>query len=97
MVMRSTIRKKKRMVIETAAQAIDALGGNAKVAAWLGTKPNTVSGWRERGISRNHAMHFFAELAERRGYSLSPGVFGLNSWDMVLMPDKRGQKIKRVA
>lgn len=95
--MRSNRRKKKRMVIETAAQAIDALGGNAKVAAWLGTEPHTVSGWRRRGISRNHAMHFFAELAEKRGYSLRPGVFGLESWDMVLMPDKRGRKVKRVA
>lgn len=95
--MRSKRRKKTRMVIEEAADAIDALGGNAKVAAWLGVEPHTVSGWRKRGISRNHAMHFFAELSEKRGYSLQPEVFGLKSWNMVLMPDKKGQKIKRVA
>jgi hypothetical protein len=89
--------RKQRMVIETAAQAIDLLGGNSKVAEWLDTEPHTVSGWRKRGISRNQAMHFFAELVERRGYSLSPKVFGLPDWNMVLMPDKRGRKVKRVA
>lgn len=97
MVMRRKRRKKKRMVIESASQAIDALGGNAKVAEWLDTGPNVVSGWRKRGISRNHAMHFFAELVEKRGHSLHPKVFGLDSWNMVLMPDRRGRKIKRVA
>lgn len=103
MVARAQNSRKPRMIIETAAQAIDVLGGNAKVAEWLDVEvgremaPNTISGWRKRGISRNFAMHFFAELVEKRGYSLSPGVFGLDSWDMVLMPDKRGRKIKRVA
>lgn len=91
--------------IETPSQAIDILGGNAKVAAWLSVevgKPgeprvNTVSGWRQRGISRNFAVHFFAELVERRGHKLMPGVFGLDSWDMVLMPDRRGRKVRRMS
>jgi len=95
--------KKRNMIIKTAAQAIDVLGGNAKVSEWLdieiGTPAalNTVSGWRKRGISRNFAVHFFAELVERRGYKLKPQVFGLEDWSMVLMPDRRGRKLKKVA
>ena len=93
------------MLIKTAGEAIDVLGGNAKVAQWLNVEtgkqsaPSTISGWRERGISRNFAIHFFVELVERRGHRLAPQVFGLDSWDGVLMvaPDRRGRKIKRVA
>src|SRR5262249_11541773 len=103
MSVRTSSKQKIGMVIETAAQAIDALGGNAKVAEWLSVKigkpaePNTISGWRKRGISRNFAIHFFVELVEKRGHKLMPGVFGLESWDMVLMPDKRGRKVQRIA
>jgi hypothetical protein len=95
-------RKIRSMIIETAGQAIDVLGGNAAVARWLSVdvgrpaEPNTISGWRKRGISRNVAVHFFAELVEKRGHKLMPGVFGLESWDMVLMPDKRGSKVRKV-
>jgi hypothetical protein len=99
-------RQKKKMLIKTAGEAIDELGGNAKVAQWLSVElgrpsaPSTISGWRERGISRNFAIHFFIELVERRGHRLAPQVFGLDSWDGVLMvaPDSRGRrKISRVA
>lgn len=94
--MRRNLRKN-RMVIKDARQAIDTLGGNARVAEWLDVAPSLVSGWRSRGISRNFAMHFFAELVEKRGCELRPDVFGISDWNMVLMPDKRGRKVKRVA
>ena len=91
-------------VVQEPGEAIDILGGNTKVAKWLqvetGTpdmpRPNTVATWRERGISRNFAVHFYAELVERRGLRLAPQVFGLDSWDHVLMPDKRRRKLTRV-
>lgn len=97
------MKRLRQMLIRTPAQAIDALGGNAKVGEWLAVEvgrkaePNTISGWRKRGISRNFAVHFYAELVERRGHRLAPQVFGLETWDMVLMPDKRGRKVQRVA
>jgi hypothetical protein len=100
---KATTRETRMMIIETPGQAIDALGGNAAVARWLSieigrpAEQNTISGWRKRGISRNFAVHFFAELVERRGHKLMPGVFGLDSWDMVLMPDKRGQRVRKLA
>ena len=86
--------------IDVAARAVDAKRAskaNSVVAEWLDVEPHTVSGWRVRGISRNFAVHFFAELVEKRGHTLSPQVFGLKSWDMVLMPDARGRKLRRVA
>lgn len=97
------MKRTRDMLIKTPAQAIDTLGGNAAVAKWLAVdvgrtaEPNTISGWRKRGISRNFAVHFYAELVERLGHRLAPEVFGLDSWDHVLMPDKRGRKVKRVA
>jgi hypothetical protein len=90
------------MIIRTASQAIDELGGNAAVSWWLDVEigkpadPSTISGWRKRGISRNFAAHFFAELVEKRGHKLMPGVFGLDRWDMALMPDKRGRKVRKM-
>lgn len=84
-------------MIKTAGEAIDACGGNAAVARWLDVGPSLVSGWRSRGISRNFAMHFYAELVEKKRHRLAPQVFGLDDWGMVLMPDKRGRSIKRVA
>ena len=90
-------RKRKATMIRSAGEAIDECGGNAAVAKRLHVKPALVSGWRARGISRNFAVHFYAELVEKRGHRLAPQVFGLDSWDMVLMPDKRGRSLKRVA
>lgn len=95
------------MRITTASEAIDEAArlvakknnpkANSVIATWLDVSPSTVSCWRERGISRNFAMHFFAELVEKRGHKLSPEVFGLDSWRVVLMPDARGRKLRRVA
>jgi hypothetical protein len=97
------MKRAKDNLIRDAAAAIDALGGNAKVGAWLHleinkpAEPNTISGWRKRGISRNYAVHFYAELVERRGFRLAPQVFGLDSWEHVLMPDERGKRLRRVS
>lgn len=91
-------RKRQRSpMIATAGAAIDECGGNAAVARWLKVGPGLVSGWRSRGISRNFAVYFYAELVEKKHCRLAPQVFGLNTWDMVLMPDKRGRRLKRVA
>jgi hypothetical protein len=93
-------------MIRTAGEAIDEAarglardrkGANAIVGDWLDVAPALVSGWRTRGISRNYAMHFFVELVERRKLTLAPQVFGLDDWSMVIMPDTRGRKLKRVA
>lgn len=101
--MTRTLKRTRDMLIKTASQAIDTLGGNAKVGDWLDVevgkrhapRPNTISGWRERGISRQFAIFFYAELVVKRGYELSPAVFGLDNWDVVFMPQRR--KPKRVA
>lgn len=102
MLMKRRNKRRGKMMIRTASQAIDTAAGDARkangaVADWLGVAQSTVSGWRERGISRNYAVHFYAELVERRGYHLAPEVFGLDSWRYVLMPDARGRKLRRVA
>ena len=90
-------RKKRKIVktIRTPSQAIDALGGTVDVAAWLGQEPQTVSGWRKRGLARGFHLHFYLTL-RKRGHEVSPSVFGIGEWVSVVMP-RRSNGHKRAA
>lgn len=93
----ATDRKRRKTVtnIRTPSQAIDAIGGTADVAAWLRQEPHTVSGWRRRGIARGFYLHFYLTL-RRRGFEVSPSVFGIDEWSTVTMP-RKGNSRKRAA
>jgi hypothetical protein len=85
---------KKRAVpmINTAREAIEALGGVKVVAAWLGTSPDNVMMMRHRGyVARGYHLHFYVTLQER-GYRLAPSLFGLDTFDHLIMPKLRGRK-----
>jgi DNA-binding transcriptional regulator YdaS (Cro superfamily) len=84
------------MLIRSAGQALDILGGNSKVARWLGVKPNTVASWREpdRGISRAFGIHFYAVLVIDLGHELAPQVFGLVSWNEISIPGLRNVRAR---
>jgi hypothetical protein len=61
--------EKMKQRIETAKQAIDLLGGPAKVAAMfeqVGT--NTVSNWRERGLPAKAWMVLAPKLKDHRSF-----------------------------
>ena len=63
--------------IRTPAQAIDLLGGNAKVAAMFASvKPKTVSMWRHRGIPARAWIVLGARL-KRQGARFSPKLFDM--------------------
>lgn len=52
--------------MDEAASIIDALGGNAAVAAALGERTSNVWRWRQRGIPARY-WHRIAELAREQG------------------------------
>lgn len=53
----------------TDAEIIEALGDSGKVADALGLKQNTVSNWKERGISW-HKRAYVRELARKKRIAL---------------------------
>ena len=63
--------------IRTAAQAIDLLGGNARVAAMFAkVHPKTVSMWRQRGIPARAWIVLGGRL-KRQGARFSPKLFDM--------------------
>ena len=65
--------------VRTAGQAIDLLGGNAKVAALFArdkVKPKTVSMWRQRGIPARAWIVLGGRL-KRQGARFSPRLFDM--------------------
>jgi hypothetical protein len=58
----------------TSSQAIDALGGTAKVARIFGLKPNVVSNWRKRGLPSHAEARLWHECKKRRINYVPPAV-----------------------
>jgi hypothetical protein len=78
--------------ISTAKQAIEALGGIKPVAAWLGTSPDSVMMMRHRGyIARGYHLHFYVTL-KGMGFHVAPSLFGLDTFDHLMMPQLRMRK-----
>jgi hypothetical protein len=74
------------MLITNSKEAIEALGGHHAVAKWLGTTPDNVLMMRHRGyVARGFHLHFYITL-KQRGHQLAPSLFGLDSFDALIMP-----------
>lgn len=68
--------------INSISELIDALGGDTKVARWLGISQPAVAAWKPRGhIPPGWHMRLWAELT-RRGHSVNPEVFGWSEDDL---------------
>lgn len=68
--------------INSIVELVDALGGDTKVARWLGISQPGVALWKIRNhIPPGWHMRLWAELT-RRGYSVNPEVFGLSESDL---------------
>lgn len=87
--------KRKRMKMRPVSnikQAIEVLGGDDAVAAWLGTTPGNIVMMKVRGyVARGYHLHFYLTLRQRR-YEPSPNIFGLANFDRLLMPNLRARK-----
>jgi hypothetical protein len=89
---RRLTKREKMQSISTAKQAIDALGGPKAVATWLGTSPDAVLMMRHRGnIARGYHLHFWVTL-KSMGLAIEPSLFGLDTFDELLMPQLRMRK-----
>lgn len=67
--------------IRSIEDLINVLGGDTKVARWLGISQPAVSAFKRRGIPGGWHMRFYAET-RRRGLTVDPEVFGLSEEDM---------------
>lgn len=62
------------MKITSASQAIDALGGTAKVAQYFGLSYRVVSNWRSRGLPPD--THYeLAPMLRKKRHKFSPLLF----------------------
>jgi hypothetical protein len=66
--------------INTADEAIDRLGGTAKLARLLAVGDNVVSNWRTRGFPPGRYFEVGALLKEKR-IKFSPALFGFKDMD----------------
>jgi hypothetical protein len=83
---------RKMRTISSAREAIEVLGGHKAVAAWLGTSSDSVLMMRHRGyIARGYHLHFYLTLKER-GFQMAPSLFGLDTFERLLMPKLRVRK-----
>jgi hypothetical protein len=84
---RARVSNKRR--ISTVDQAIEAMGGDDRVAKWLGTHKWEIDEMRQHGyVERGCFAHFYITLTAR-GYTPMPKLFGLRSWCQVTMPGAR--------
>lgn len=84
--MRHKTTKAGMLYVSTPGEAIRALGGPTLVARWLKLSPSAVSTWITRdGVGRGYHLHVYLSL-RRKGFRVAPQVFGIESWDEVLMP-----------
>lgn len=68
--------------INTIYELVDTLGGDTKIATWLGISQSAVSQWKLRNqIATGWHIRLLAELT-RRGKTVNPAVFGLTSDDL---------------
>lgn len=76
----------------TTREAIRALGGRAKVAAWLKVSQSAISNWAIYGhIARGKELQVLLSLWAR-GHQVSPKLFGVSSWDELIMPKAQTSK-----
>lgn len=80
-------KPQKRMTrIATFREAVSFLGGAVPVAEWLNTTPNNIANMMCRNYAaRGYHLHLYLTL-RRRGAEPAPQVFGLKSWDRIIMP-----------
>lgn len=75
--------------IHTFDEAVEFLGGDKKVRDWLGLDPNHFSAMKCRAQpSRGFLLHFYLTLVAR-GADPKPSVFGLKTFDRLIMPKSR--------
>lgn len=68
--------------INSIGELVDALGGDTKVAHWLGISQPAVAAWKIRKhIPTGWHVRLLAEL-KKRGLSVNPEVFGLSEDDV---------------
>jgi hypothetical protein len=88
-------------MLETARDAVKALGGPTAVGGWLRLDQSTISAWSVRGeIGRGWALHIYWSLRDRgyRQQDISPRIFGIERWDQVVMPrPKNSKRLAKVA
>jgi DNA-binding transcriptional regulator YdaS (Cro superfamily) len=63
--------------VNSAAEAIDVLGGTAAVARLLGVRDNVVSNWKVRGVPPARHLQLGSALKRRR-IKFDPALFGLH-------------------
>jgi hypothetical protein len=74
------------MLIENVSQAIDLMGGEARVSRWLMVHRSELADMRRLNVvERGCFAQFFITLC-RMGYTPAPRLFGLESWETVTMP-----------
>jgi hypothetical protein len=78
--------------IETANQAIDALGGHNAVAALFADDPRVALNWRKRGLPPN-TYAALAPLLASRGLSFSPQLFGQRA--LAITPGSKRQRRRK--
>lgn len=80
------------MQVETVQDAVRVLGGDTKVARWLGCTQGNVANMKVRGyVARGYHLHFYLTL-RARGFSPLPQVFGILNWDGLVMPRAKVRK-----
>lgn len=81
-----------KKTVDTVGEAIARLGGQKHVKTCLGLDQSTISSWVSRKrVSRDYALHVLLSLMKRRYplQAVSPRVFGLQSWDSLIIPPRR--------
>jgi hypothetical protein len=75
--------------ITTVDQALEAMGGDDRVAKWLRVHPSEIDRMRRAGcVDRGFFAHFHLMLTAL-GHTPAPKLYGLKSWRAVTMPGVR--------
>jgi len=88
-----------RKTVNSVGDAIAALGGQTHVKTCLGLDQSTISSWAIRKrVSRDYFPHVFLSLMRRKIplEAISPRVFGLQSWDSLIIPPARKRTSRRM-
>lgn len=64
-------------MIDTVDALIDALGGNAAVAALTGRRSSAVSNWRKRGRVPAELSRVLESALGEKGRQVAPSLFGM--------------------
>jgi len=87
--------------VSTIADAIDVLGGEIALAAWLQIPRTELRRMRElQRFERGFFAQIFLSL-QSAGFSATPALFGLSSWEPLIMPrvspGRKASRRRRVA